>query len=154
LVGLRELLTAELGISAEPGPGPDEDAGQLGDRADLLAVALGMAQVGLGLGLPLRLNFRKGEFAYRSDYSFLRARAVSFGGAALAILFFAILNAAVALHGLRQENEPLAARLRKQTTELFGAPRGDARAISEELKEGQKSGGPPIPTVTAFDVFD
>jgi general secretion pathway protein L len=152
LVGLRELLVAELGVTAEPGPGAGEDAGKLGERADLFAVALGMAQV--GLGNPLRLNFRKGEFAYRSDYSFLRARAAYFGGAALAILFFAIVNAAVALHGLRQENEHLVARLRKQTTDLFGTPRGDARAISEELKEGQKSGGPPIPTVTAFDVFD
>lgn len=152
LVGLRELLTEELGVLVEQGPGPSEDAGKLGERADLFTVALGMAQV--GLGSPLRLNFRKGEFAYRSDYSFLRARAAYFGGAALAILFFAIVNAAVALHGLRQENEHLVARLRKQTTDLFGAPRGDARAISEELKEGQKSGGPPIPTVTAFDVFD
>lgn len=152
LAGLRELLLEELGVAAEPGPGAGEDAGKLGERADLFTVALGMAQV--GLGNPLRLNFRKGEFAYRSDYSFLRARAAYFGGAVLAILFFSIVNAAVALHGLRQENEHLVARLRKRTTDLFGAPRGDARAISEELKEGQKSGGPPIPTVTAFDVFD
>src|SRR6185436_15008326 len=53
-----------------------------------------------------------------------------------------------------QEREMLEARLKRETTELFGEPRLDASAISEELTKGAAKGGPPIPSVTAFDLLD
>ena len=148
LVGLREHLGEELTLPAAALPIDESMRSEDGER---LAVALAMAQ--LGLGAAPRVNFRKGELAYRSDFSFVRAKAGFLAVAAFAVVLCAILNAAAAVRGLRREHEQLAARLVKETTELFGEPRSDARAISEELK-GVGKGGPPIPTVTAFDVFD
>ena len=55
---------------------------------------------------------------------------------------------------MRKESDALEARLRKQTTELFGEPRLDGKAVSEELRGGGAKGIPTMPTVTAFDVLN
>ncbi len=45
--------------------------------------------------------------------------------------------------------------MKKETIDLFGVERTDAKTVSEEVKGGPKGqSGPPIPTVTAFDVLD
>src|SRR5262249_46137989 len=75
-------------------------------------------------------------------------------GAVLAILLFAGLNAAAALRGLNKEAEGLEARLKRETTELFGKARTDAREISAELRQGFKGDAPAIPTLSAYDVLD
>ena len=73
----------------------------------------------------------------------------------LAILAFSAINAAASLRGLRKESETLEARLRKQTTELFGHEMTDGKAVSEELHSGGiKGGAPPVPTTTAYDLLD
>jgi general secretion pathway protein L len=119
---------------------------------DLPAQALGLA---LAAAAPVpQVNLRKAELAYRTDYSYLRGKAGYLAAAVLAILAFAAINAAASLRGLRKEGEALETRLRKQTTELFGEPRVDGKAISEELRNGPKGGAPPVPTYTAYDVLD
>jgi general secretion pathway protein L len=158
LVGLAEHLAEELElpVTALPWPAPTEPGGWAPIdtyRQDRLAVAIGLAMAGAA-SAP-QVNFRKGEFAYRSDYSFLRGKALYLGAALLLVLGFAALNAFASLRGLRHEQESLSARLRRETTELFGSERTDAKAISDELKGGPKGSGPvPIPTTTAFDVLD
>ncbi len=154
LPGLAEHLQAELElpVSAPPSlPLPVDEA-----FAPDAAVAVGLAFQTAEQGL--QVDFRKGEFAYRSDYSFLRGKAVALAGALAAVLLFAGLNAFASLRGLHQEEERLQTRLDRAAAELFGADRAkkmDARAISEELRgKGGHAEVVPIPSVTAFDLLD
>jgi general secretion pathway protein L len=117
--------------------------------------------VAIGLGLAVaaqapQVNFRRGEFAYRSDYSFLRAKGLHLALSATLILCFAALNAYASLRGLRHEHDLLEARLRKATVEVFGQERtDDLSGILGDLKAGPKGMGQlPIPSLTAFDVLD
>jgi general secretion pathway protein L len=118
----------------------------------LPAQALGLA---LAAAAPVpQVNLRRGELAYRTDYSYLRAKAGYLAAVVLTILAFAAVNAAASLRGLRKEAEALEARLKQETVELFGEPRLDGKAVSEELRQGPKGGAPPIPTLSAYDVLD
>ncbi len=164
LSGFAEHVEAELGVPVAPltliaddpflDPALAERArnGEPVTAAELPAQALGLA---LAAAAPVpQVNLRKGELAYRTDYSYLRGKSSYLAAAVLAILAFAAINAAASLRGLRKEGEALEARLRKQTTELFGEPRLDGKAVSDELRNGPKGGAPPVPTMTAYDVLD
>jgi general secretion pathway protein L len=120
--------------------------------AELPAQALGLA---LAAAAPVpQVNLRKSDLAYRTDYSYLRGKAGYLAAALLAILAFAAVNSAAALHSLRKEGDALESRLRRQSTELFGEPRLDGKAVSEELRSGPKNGFPPVPAMTAYDILD
>lgn len=151
------VTTARLGLMADDpflGPEMAERArnGEAMTAIELPAQALGLA---LAAAAPVpQVNLRKADLAYRTDYSYLRGKSGYLAAAVLAILAFAAINAAASLRGLRKEGEALEARLRRQTTELFGEPRIDGKAVSEELRGGPKGGVPPVPTYTAYDVLD
>lgn len=118
----------------------------------LPAQALGLA---LAAAAPVpQVNLRRGELAYRTDYSYLKGKSGYLAAAVLAILAFAAINAAASLRAVRKEGDALQERLRKQTIELFGEPRLDGKAVSEELRGGPKGGLPPVPVTTAFDVLN
>lgn len=164
LQGFLEHLEGELGVLVapvaliaddpflEPSLAERARSGDAVTGAELPAQALGLA---LAAAAPVpQVNLRKGELAYRTDYSYLRGKAGYLAAAVLAILAFAAINAAASLRGLRKEGEALEARLRKQTTELFGEPRLDGKAVSEELHNGPKGGAPPVPALSAYDVLD
>jgi general secretion pathway protein L len=119
---------------------------------ELPAQAMGLA---LAAAAPVpQVNLRKGELAYRTDYSYLRGKAGFVAAAVLAILAFAMINAAASLRAMRKEGDALQERLRKQTIELFNEPRLDGKAVSEELRSGPKGGTPPVPSMTAFDLLN
>jgi general secretion pathway protein L len=159
LRGLVEHLEVELGLPTarlelradDPFVSPGLTGARLGDS--LPAQALGLA---LAAAAPVpQVNLRKGELAYRSDYSYLRGKAGYLTAAILAILMFAAVNAAASLRGLRKEAEGLEAQLKRETVELFGEARLDGKAVSEELRQGPKGGGaPPIPNMSAYDLLD
>ncbi len=170
LRGLVEHLEIELGLPsarleldiASPFLDP-ELAQRLRARTDeevSESLGLGLPAQALGLALAAaapvpQVNLRKGELAYRSDFSYLRGKAAYLAAAVMAILMFAAINAAASLRGLHKEADALEARLKRETVELFGEPRLDGKAVSEELRAGPKGGGgPPIPTLTAYDVLD
>jgi general secretion pathway protein L len=164
LSGFIEHVEAELGVTSarlsliaddpflDPAIAERARNGEALAGLDLPAQALGLA---LAAAAPVpQVNLRKSDLAYRTDYSYLRGKSGYLAAAILAILAFAAINAAASLRGLRKEGEALETRLRKQTTELFGEPRTDGKAISEELRNGPKGGAPPVPTYTAYDVLD
>jgi general secretion pathway protein L len=163
LNGLAAHLEVELGLPVAPltlergefvaealatvGIAPEEAFG-----AALPAQALGLA---LAAAAPVpQVNLRKGELAYRTDYSFLRGKGAYFAVATLCVLLFAAVNAIAALRSLHKEADALEAQLKRATTDLFGEPRLDGKAVSDELRAGPKGGAPPIPTITAYDVLD
>jgi general secretion pathway protein L len=164
LQGFVEHVEAEVGVPAarlslvadDPflDPAMAEQARTNGPLAslELPAQALGLA---LAAAAPVpQVNLRKNELAYRTDYSYLRGKSGYLAAAILAILAFAAINAAASLRGLRKEGEALETRLRKETTELFGEPMTDGKAVSEMLHGGPKGGAPPVPAMTAYDVVD
>jgi general secretion pathway protein L len=164
LAGLIEHLELELGVpvqrlallAEDPLLSPEIAAqAQAGAEASSLALPAQAFGLALAEATPVpQVNLRKGELAYRTDYSYLRGKAGYVAAAVLAVLACAGLNAAASLRVLRKEGEVLEAKLRMQTRELFGEERTDGKAISEELRQGPKGGAPPIPTLSAFDVLD
>ena len=164
LSGFLEHLETELGVTTarlqliaddpflDPALAERARNGEPRTAAELPAQALGLA---LAAAAPVpQVNLRKSELAYRTDYSYLRGKSGYLAAAVLAILAFAAINAAASLRGLRKESEALELRLRKQTMELFGEPRLDGKAVSEELRSGPKGGAPPVPIMTAYDLLD
>jgi general secretion pathway protein L len=155
LVGLTEHLGEELGLPAHALPWPHLESWATVDseQRDRTSGALG---AGLAAIVPApQVNFRKGELAYRSDFSFLRGKSLQLAAALLAVLAFAALNAFASLRGLRKEQEQLQKKLSRETVELFGVERLDAKAVSEELKNAEKgSGASGIPSASAFDLLD
>src|SRR5207244_3713481 len=81
LAGLPEYLGEELGLPVAPLPWPEREGFPTGStvvqQRELLPVAVGLA-LAAGQQVP-HVNFRRGEYAYRSDFSFLRAKALRVG---------------------------------------------------------------------------
>jgi general secretion pathway protein L len=157
LRGFPEHLERELGVPVAPlqlGDSPlllPEQPVTMTNADWLPAQSLGLA---LAAAVPVpQVNLRRGELAYRTDYSYIRAKAGYLVAAVLVVLTFAAVNAAASLRGLRKEAEALEGRLKQETMELFGEPRLDGKAVSEELTQGPRGGVPPVPTYSAYDVL-
>jgi general secretion pathway protein L len=131
------------------GDGLDAEAATF---AGLPAQALGLA-IAVAQSVP-QVNLRKGELAFKTDYSYLRGKAGTLALGVMAVLLFAGLNALASLRALKKEGEALEFQLRKATIELFGERRTDGKEISDELRQGPKGGAPPAPSITAFDLLD
>jgi type IV pilus assembly protein PilM len=157
LSGIDDLLSAELGLPVRPITIENKEfiaseAQGLEEGMQLPAQALGLA---LAAAAPVpQVNLRRGELSFRNDYSFVRGKAAYLVAAMLAILAFAAVNAVASLRALRKEADVLETRLRRDTIELFGSPKLDGKAVSEELRQGPRGGAPPVPAVTAYDVLD
>jgi general secretion pathway protein L len=154
LRGLVEHLGAELVLPVERLElrASEFTSTMAATDVELPAQALGLA---LAAAAPVpQVNLRRGDLAYRTDYSYLRGKAGWLAAMVLIILTFAAVNAASSLRGLRKEAEGLEARLKAETIEVFGEARLDGKAVSEELRQGPKGGPPPVPAVTAYDVLD
>jgi general secretion pathway protein L len=63
------------------------------------------------------------------------------------------VDGSMSLSRLDKEKETLQAQLRTATTELFGEPRMDAKAVSTALRKKFSDEMAPIPKATAFDLL-
>lgn len=182
--GLHELLQNELDVDVLPlGPpigAPWLDLAQregsraalslslddLTARVKISSVALvqrfttGAGAVGLALaatGVQPQFNFRKGDLAYRTDYAFLRERA-PYLAVFFATLFLCIGGWAYAsMRLLEKESERLRQQLVAETTALFGEPRTDGNAVSQELRSAmglEKGPSQRVPAVSALDLIE
>src|SRR6185436_2191726 len=100
---------------------PTEPGGE-SEGPGLPGVALGMA-LATAQGAHSQVNLRKGELAFRSDYTYLRGKARTIGIGVAAILACTAVNAVSSLRSLRRESEVLEARLKRETSDLFGTPK-------------------------------
>jgi general secretion pathway protein L len=149
-VGRLALSREDPFVSEALTVGRDAEESEL--EEGLPAQALGMA---LAAAQPApQVNLRKGELAWKNDYSFLRGKAGYVAAGAVAILLFAALNAVAALRELNRESEGLQFQLKKATIELFGEPILDGKAASERVRTGPGGGLPPLPVLTAYDLLD
>jgi general secretion pathway protein L len=156
LGGLPEFLAEELVLPvtlyAPEAGGPtmtDPPPGAPGPGRYALALAIAWA----GARGSKELDLRRGPFQYRASFSVLRQRAAHLGGLAAALLVCATIYGSTALARLNKQEESLQAQLKSATTELFGEPRMDAKAVSTLLKKGFREDMAPLPKATAYDLL-
>ena len=121
------------------------------------AAAVGLALAEVNAGQAPQVNFRKGEFAFRTDYAFLRERAPYLVGFFVALLLCVGGWVSAQLHLLEKESERLRQRLSSETTSLFGEAKTDGAAVTAELNSAlqqDKGGERRIPQVTALDLVE
>lgn len=164
LAGLLPYLEAELGIPArhpsvraalERVGGEDaEEAGDEGGapEADVHALA-GAIALAAARG-SREIDFRRGPFAYRANYSIIRQKAAHLAALGMAILLAGSIDVGAKLSSLRTERKSLDKDLKTATQELFGKPRTDAPAVTELLRRGFREDLAPLPKATAFDLLD
>jgi general secretion pathway protein L len=160
LRGLGAYLTEQLGvpawrltqddITAIAGPRITPDAAAI-LPIDSGAMTIGMAYDAAG-GRP-QFDLRSGALATGMDFQFLRAKAVHFGVAALAIAGFAAGSAYADLYRLRKAEKTLAARLATESAAYF---KGQAKSADEVLAASAGTASTaisPLPKLTAYDVL-
>ncbi len=164
LAGLMTFLEAELGIPAHhpsvhavlegAGGAGGESAGDEGGapEADVHALA-GAIALAAARG-SREIDFRRGPFAYRANYSILRQKAGHLATLAAAMLLAGGIDVGAKLSSLRTERKALDKDLKTATQELFGKPREDAEAVTELLRKGFREELAPLPKATAFDLLD
>jgi general secretion pathway protein L len=164
LAGLLPYLEAELGIAARHPSVREalERAGEAGaegaaddggaPEADVYGLA---GAIALAAARGTReIDFRRGPFAYRANYSILRQKAGHLATLAAAMLLAAGIDVGAKLSSLRTERKALDKDLKTATQELFGKPRDDAEAVTELLRKGFREELAPLPKATAFDLLD
>ena len=117
---------------------------------DSAAMTIGLAFDAAG-GRPL-FDLRSGDLAVKVDLSFLRAKAVPLGVAALVIAGFAAFSAYADLYRLRKEEKILATRVASESQEVFGEPR-TAKQINDATSGSGSHALSPLPKSTAYDIL-
>ncbi|HUS27763.1 MAG TPA: pilus assembly protein PilM [Kofleriaceae bacterium] len=117
---------------------------------DTGAMTVGMAYDAAG-GRP-QFDLQSGALAAKMDLSFLRAKAVQLGVAALAMAAFAAFSAYADLYRLRKSEKALTTRLANESTEVFGAPRTASEVLSSSGANGSSQAS-PLPKMSAWDVM-
>ena len=151
LKGVPELLAAGLGIEVRPLWHEESEQAFRGGGYRSVP-ALGLAARGMGQRPASQFNLRSGGLAFRGDFEFLRARALSFGIAALCCI--------ISLVGVLITN--------KKVTEARVAEYADALCIATEqvFEEcirnpntvlsrlgGGSDIGSLLPEVSAYEIF-
>jgi general secretion pathway protein L len=155
LPGLAEHLEEELAVpvslyAPEMGSRMDDLPGSDGAQGRF-ALAAAVAWAG-ALG-GKEIDLRRGPFQYKANLSVLRQKAPHLGALVAAVLICAGINGAMALARLNKEKDQLQAQLKSATTELFGAPRMDSKAVTNLLRKGFRDEMAPIPKATAYELL-
>ncbi|NVB77084.1 MAG: pilus assembly protein PilM, partial [Kofleriaceae bacterium] len=159
LRGMANYLTEQLGLPvwrisqddvvALAGPRFDPATG-LNLPVDAAAMTIGMAYDAAG-GRP-QFDLRQGALAARVDLSFLRAKAVHFGVAVLAMAAFAAGSAYADLYRLKKADKTLATRLANETSEMYGAPKSANDVLNSSAAAGGAAAS-PLPKMSAYDIL-
>jgi general secretion pathway protein L len=158
LSGLDTYLEAELGLPTsrlvlgQEADGALVNGGGLGE--DGQAISALAITLGLGSGHRDELDFRQGEFAFKTDKSVFREKLFALATAVVLLLVFGTVSAYATMSGLRREEAVLDKQLRQATRRVLGRPISDPWKVSSTLKRGATSKNAGIPKMTAVDVLD
>jgi hypothetical protein len=134
---------ADREATGEESAMPESDAHALAS-AIAIAAARGSREI----------DFRRGSFVYRANFSILRQKAGHLAALGLALLVAVGIDVGAKLSNLGAERKALDKELKTATQELFGQPRDDAEAVTELLRRGFREELAPLPKATAFDLLD
>jgi general secretion pathway protein L len=164
LAGLLPFLEAELGIPARHPPvRPALELGARGGDREVLGEESAPESDGHALAAAIavasargsrEIDFRRGPFVFRANFSILRQKAWHLATLGLAVLMAVGIDVGAKLSNLGTERKSLDKELKTATQELFGQPREDAEAVTELLRKGFREELAPLPKATAFDLLD
>jgi Tfp pilus assembly PilM family ATPase len=160
LRGLGAFLESELGLRVRflpvglPGGAPAAADSEFEEPDEPSSYALATSIAIAGSRGAKEIDMRRGPFVYRASFSVLRQKALHLGLLAAGVVAALVLDVGAALTNLGSERKDLDQQLKTATTELFGAPRTDAKAVTQLMKKGFKEDLAPIPKATAFDLLD
>jgi general secretion pathway protein L len=100
------------------------------------------------------IDFRRGPFVYRANFSILRQKAGHLVMLAASLVLAAGIDLGAKSSSLGAERKALDKELKTATQELFGKPRDDAEAVTELMRKGFREDLAPLPKATAFDLLD
>ncbi len=153
--GMDRYLSEELGAPAERvhlGGSEDFVVNDLTDAgAAITTLAFGLA---LEPGGRRGIDLRQGEFAYKTDRSFIIEKIGYFAVSLLVILIFAALNAYMSLYALRKEEATLKKQLVQTSQTVLGETSRSTKKIMRAVKRGCRAKSFAIPEKTAFDILD
>lgn len=156
--GMAEYLSEQLRTPVTR-PTEEDTAGLLGGQTTPSGVSSDVAWVATGIavegatGRP-QFDLRKGGLAYKTDLSFLRAKAPQMIASALVVVAFAAGSAYASLVKLRKAETVLDERLALETTAEFNEQL-DAYDVLDRIgpKDTSSKSKTPIPRMTAYDTL-
>ncbi len=162
LRGIGSFLSEQLGIPTWR-PTTDDLTALAGPKlgiegartAPIESAALTIGMVFDCAGGRPSFDLRSGALAVRVDLSFLRAKAVPLGAAALVMAAFAAGSAYADLYRLRKAEKVLTTRLANDSQEVFGAVKTADEVLGTSGPEGSGPGGinSPMPKLSAYDIL-
>ncbi|HEY4393627.1 MAG TPA: pilus assembly protein PilM, partial [Polyangia bacterium] len=165
LAGLLPYLEAELGVPARhpsvrevmEGGGRNverDPAGVESAAPDSDAFALAGAIALAAARGSREIDFRRGPFVYRANFSIIRQKAGHLVALALSLVVAGAIDLGSKSSNLTAQRKALDKELAVETQELFGKPRDDAEAVTELMRRGFREDLAPLPKATAFDLLD
>lgn len=157
LRGLPEYLSALLGVEVvalDPLNVPFNRLTESGDRLKPYAAkALGMALRGFDRVRRTQINFRKGDYAYTGDFSYLRGRLITLSAAAVLIILLAGIVALTKKRVLEAEHAALAAQVKAMSVAIIGEETDDVDRVWNVMLAAGDNPAKLVPQVSAFQVL-
>ncbi len=148
LRGIGDFLAMELGIPCQPMPLPKVPQVPAVGLDAAQAIALAQRGIARGNRAP-RFNLRRGTFAFRGDFGFLRAKLPQIGGIAAALLLLLIgtgvaRNAILTRRDLQIDNA-----ICQLTKEVLGRCEKNAEIAMATLADQDSISGVKLPSQSA-----
>lgn len=157
LRGLPEYLSTLLGVEVvflDPLNVPFNRLTEGGDRLRAYAAkTLGVALRGFDRMRRSQINFRKGDYAYTGDFSYLRGRLITLAGAAVLIMLLGGMVAVTKMRVLEAEHAALAAQVKAMSVAIVGEETDDVDRLWNVMLAAGDNPAKLVPQVSAFQVL-
>ena len=154
LPGLVEYIGQSVGVPAERMPCDVEPLALPGfsDVAHRFTTALGLALRATGSAPASEFNFRKGTFAFKGSYDYLKERVPSLAIGGLSLVAMVLIFAFAQVRMLQAEANALDAALGDVSEAILGERLTDPGAVERKLRRAGRA-HPFVPDVTATAIF-
>jgi general secretion pathway protein L len=154
LAGLDEQLCSELGIPTERLRLPNEATGALEDHEQVRAAqayALALRGQATGPKVP-RFNLRRGEFAFKGDFDYVRDKLGRLAAYAAVLLLLVIGSGMVRNAMLAERVDAIDQQLCDITTRVLGHCERNY-AVALNLLQGKESPAAAVPRISAVNLL-
>lgn len=161
LNNLPSYLSETLSIPVSPFMFLKSEFNRLADTSDVeanMATGLGMAFAGLHGSRMKRLNFRKGDFAFKGDFELWKGRLLHAGLNMLIVFFFFVFNVWSQFHVLEAEENRVLEDISKICKQTLGVEIRDAKICTAQMMEVIGKGGSDVskmkPEISKLKIYD
>ncbi len=161
LRNIEEFLAEQIGKPVACYAPPLEKFGPLAESSEdipRLSAALGMAFAGLSGSRLKRLNFRKGEFAFKGDFEFWKGRFAHLGISMAVIFLFFLISLWSQFRVLSNQDEVMTTAIADNCKQILGKEVSDPKICVSQMMEvigNQGGGGSKLkPETSTLDLYD